>query len=293
MRQWNLLRLREELRAPRHHPGDLHVRGRGRHPDPPQDELPAHPRRPGRRRRRLGRRPARLPRPPQLADADEHPVLPRDLGPRPRRRLPDQAPEHHPLRQPLGDPLERPLGSVRKAVKATADDAVVVVWGPAGDVKTGVQEIAIRAREATVGIPSETRQALRDGTNGFERILPGRGPDVSRHRPASQAGHRGAPRAHPPGAARPDLDARGLVPRARPARRCRRAAGRFAAGRPFRGPGQGLEDRTRGRGGGPRPVPQAAEKEGLGPERPDRRDPPQDLRPVSATGGSPGTASSP
>jgi glutamyl-tRNA(Gln) amidotransferase subunit E len=63
--------------------------------------------------------------------------------------------------------------SVRRAVKATADDAVVVVWGPAGDVKTGVQEIAIRAREAAAGIPSETRQALRDGTNGFERILPG------------------------------------------------------------------------------------------------------------------------
>ncbi len=63
--------------------------------------------------------------------------------------------------------------SVRKAVKATGDDAVVVVWGPPADVKTGVQEIVIRAREATVGIPSETRQALRDGTNGFERILPG------------------------------------------------------------------------------------------------------------------------
>jgi glutamyl-tRNA(Gln) amidotransferase subunit E len=63
--------------------------------------------------------------------------------------------------------------AVRKAVGATADDTVVVVWGPAADVKTGVQEIAIRAREATIGVPSETRQALRDGTNGFERILPG------------------------------------------------------------------------------------------------------------------------
>ena len=63
--------------------------------------------------------------------------------------------------------------SVRKAVRATADDAVVVVWGPAEDVKTAVQEIAIRAREAAIGVPSETRQALRDGTNGFERILPG------------------------------------------------------------------------------------------------------------------------
>jgi len=63
--------------------------------------------------------------------------------------------------------------AVRKAVGANPDDTVVVVWGPAADVRTGVQEIAIRAREAAIGIPSETRQALRDGTNGFERILPG------------------------------------------------------------------------------------------------------------------------
>ena len=63
--------------------------------------------------------------------------------------------------------------ALRKAVKATKDDTLVVVWGNAEDAKTGAQEIAIRAREATIGIPSETRQALRDGTNGFERILPG------------------------------------------------------------------------------------------------------------------------
>jgi glutamyl-tRNA(Gln) amidotransferase subunit E len=63
--------------------------------------------------------------------------------------------------------------AVRKAVKAASDDTVVVVWGSPEDVKTGAQEIVIRAREATVGVPSETRQALKDGTNGFERILPG------------------------------------------------------------------------------------------------------------------------
>jgi glutamyl-tRNA(Gln) amidotransferase subunit E len=50
---------------------------------------------------------------------------------------------------------------------------VVVVWGNREDAATGAQEIIIRAREATVGVPSETRQALLDGTNGFERILPG------------------------------------------------------------------------------------------------------------------------
>ena len=50
---------------------------------------------------------------------------------------------------------------------------MLVVWGDERDVDTACREIIIRAREATEGIPSETRQALDDGTNGFERILPG------------------------------------------------------------------------------------------------------------------------
>lgn len=62
---------------------------------------------------------------------------------------------------------------IRKAVKGSARDALILVWGNREDVRTGVQEIILRAREATQGIPSETRQALADGTNGFERILPG------------------------------------------------------------------------------------------------------------------------
>ncbi|MBN1861496.1 MAG: hypothetical protein JW840_08565, partial [Candidatus Thermoplasmatota archaeon] len=39
--------------------------------------------------------------------------------------------------------------------------------------KTAVKEIKIRAVEATSGVPSETRQVFPDGTNDFERILPG------------------------------------------------------------------------------------------------------------------------
>jgi len=62
---------------------------------------------------------------------------------------------------------------VKKFVNATDDDTMVIVWGSKEDVKTASDEIIIRAREATIGIPSETRQALSDGTNGFERILPG------------------------------------------------------------------------------------------------------------------------
>jgi glutamyl-tRNA(Gln) amidotransferase subunit E len=50
---------------------------------------------------------------------------------------------------------------------------MVIVWGGEKDVTTASNEIIIRAKEATIGIPSETRQALSGGTNGFERILPG------------------------------------------------------------------------------------------------------------------------
>ncbi len=62
---------------------------------------------------------------------------------------------------------------VKKFVNAGEKDTLVIVWGSESDTDTAVKEIIIRAKEATVGIPSETRQALSDGTNGFERILPG------------------------------------------------------------------------------------------------------------------------
>ena len=62
---------------------------------------------------------------------------------------------------------------VRKASGAEDNDTMVLVWGSEEDTTTAVNEIIIRAKEATIGIPSETRQALSDGTNGFERILPG------------------------------------------------------------------------------------------------------------------------
>jgi len=62
---------------------------------------------------------------------------------------------------------------IRRQVLATSQDALVIVWANEQDLQTAIQEIIIRAREATIGVPSETRQALEDGTNGFERILPG------------------------------------------------------------------------------------------------------------------------
>lgn len=62
---------------------------------------------------------------------------------------------------------------IKKFTEATDDDTMVLVWGEKEDTDTAVKEIIIRAKEATIGIPAETRQALSDGTNGFERILPG------------------------------------------------------------------------------------------------------------------------
>ncbi len=63
--------------------------------------------------------------------------------------------------------------NIKKALGAAENDTVVVAWGPEADAKLAAKEIVLRSREATIGIPSETRQALKDGTNGFERILPG------------------------------------------------------------------------------------------------------------------------
>ena len=62
---------------------------------------------------------------------------------------------------------------IKKHVNASNYDTLVIVWGDERDTSTACKEIIIRAREAAIGIPSETRQALSDGTNGFERILPG------------------------------------------------------------------------------------------------------------------------
>jgi glutamyl-tRNA(Gln) amidotransferase subunit E len=62
---------------------------------------------------------------------------------------------------------------IKKLCRTGENDAVVIVWGNERDVETGANEIVIRAREALDGVPNETRQAMPDGTNGFERILPG------------------------------------------------------------------------------------------------------------------------
>ena len=63
--------------------------------------------------------------------------------------------------------------NLRRRMRADSRDALLLVWGNAADTTTACNEIAIRAKEATIGVPSDTRQGLKDGTNGFERVLPG------------------------------------------------------------------------------------------------------------------------
>ena len=79
------------------------------------------------------------------------------------------------LHSDLGDFGLRPTewGDLKRALRAEDQDSVVVVWGPERDAATAVREVLIRAGDALVGVPSETRQTFADGTNGFERILPG------------------------------------------------------------------------------------------------------------------------
>jgi len=68
---------------------------------------------------------------------------------------------------------DREWAALRSAAGCAERDALVVVWGPRGDLVTAQEEIASRLGEATEGVPSETRQPFPDGHSDFERILPG------------------------------------------------------------------------------------------------------------------------
>ena len=63
--------------------------------------------------------------------------------------------------------------ALRQQMNADPDDTLILVWGDRCDTETACAEIDARAREATIGVPSDTRQPFKDGTNGFERVLPG------------------------------------------------------------------------------------------------------------------------
>jgi len=63
--------------------------------------------------------------------------------------------------------------AVRVMADAGPEDVLVLAWGPEEDVTTALLEITSRIREATLGVPSETRQLKKGGWTDFERLLPG------------------------------------------------------------------------------------------------------------------------
>ncbi len=67
----------------------------------------------------------------------------------------------------------RILERLRKRVRPGENDDFFIVFGPEEDCRTAAEEIRLRFCDATVGVPKETRQALVGGFTTFERILPG------------------------------------------------------------------------------------------------------------------------
>lgn len=63
--------------------------------------------------------------------------------------------------------------AVTKALQPDADDAWLVLAGPAADMPTALETVEERCRLAFTGVPNETRKSLPDGTTLFERVLPG------------------------------------------------------------------------------------------------------------------------
>jgi len=74
----------------------------------------------------------------------------------------------------LDAPLsENDTTKLASQLKASPDDAIVLIWGPPDDIPTAIETVEERCRMAFEGVPRETRRPLADGTTLFERVLPG------------------------------------------------------------------------------------------------------------------------
>ncbi len=74
----------------------------------------------------------------------------------------------------LDAPLsENDTTKLASLLKASPDDAIVLIWGLPDDIPTALETVEERCRMAFEGVPRETRRPLADGTTLFERVLPG------------------------------------------------------------------------------------------------------------------------
>ncbi len=62
---------------------------------------------------------------------------------------------------------------IRATLGAKDADAQIMIVGPADDIATALDVVQERCLLAMQGVPNETRKGLADGTNIFERVLPG------------------------------------------------------------------------------------------------------------------------
>jgi len=68
---------------------------------------------------------------------------------------------------------EQEVEQLKNHFNCTEKDAVVIVIGQKAAVLAAFDEIILRIKEAFIGVPQETRQALEDGTTMFRRYLGG------------------------------------------------------------------------------------------------------------------------
>ncbi|MEA2104273.1 MAG: Glu-tRNA(Gln) amidotransferase subunit GatE [Candidatus Cloacimonadota bacterium] len=68
---------------------------------------------------------------------------------------------------------DRTLEKRKKLLHSKNEDAQMVIWSPVEDLQTALETIEERCKMAFEGVCSETRKSLRNGTNIFERVLPG------------------------------------------------------------------------------------------------------------------------
>jgi glutamyl-tRNA(Gln) amidotransferase subunit E len=66
------------------------------------------------------------------------------------------------------------FGKVTAFLGAGESDAQIVLWGPSEDIPTALETVEERIQLAFARVPNETRKTFPDGTNMFERVLPGR-----------------------------------------------------------------------------------------------------------------------
>jgi glutamyl-tRNA(Gln) amidotransferase subunit E len=69
--------------------------------------------------------------------------------------------------------LAKEWQAIRRLLNAGDNDAQILFWAPADDVRTALETIEERCKLAFIGVPNETRKSFADGTTMFERVLPG------------------------------------------------------------------------------------------------------------------------